>query len=111
MVVDCACKQTDMDVIKFNNHLNKIVKKVSKEQKKFFFLEISILICLIIMYISLPKDFDSIIPFILQPIRLTSQSKTLIDNVSLNLFSSNIISENLTAPISDHLPQFLICPY
>ena len=38
MVVNCTSKQTDMDVIKFINHLNNIVNKVSKEQKQIFLL-------------------------------------------------------------------------
>ena len=38
MVVNCTSKQTDMDVIKFINHLNKIVNKVSKEQEQIFLL-------------------------------------------------------------------------
>ena len=61
------------------------------------------------MYIHQPtNDFlDSlasnfIIPYILQPTRLTSHSKILL--------SSEIISGNLTATISDHLLQFLFAP-
>ena len=53
---------------------------------------------------------NSIIPYILQPTRLTSHSKTLIDNIFSNILSSEIISGNLTATISDHLPQFLFAP-
>ena len=45
---------------------------------------------------------NSIIRYILQQTRLTSQSKTLIDNIFSNLLSSEIISENLAATISDH---------
>ena len=70
-----------MDVIDFNNHLNQMLDKVSKEQK----------------YIFLPGDFNinplnhhahqptvfldflasnSIIPYILKPTRLKNHSKT-----------------------------------
>ena len=49
---------------------------------------------------------NSFIPLILQPTRLTSHSNTLIDNV----IDPDIISGNLTANISDHLPQFAIIP-
>ena len=40
----------------------------------------------------------------MQPTRLTSQSKTLVDNLLSNILSTDIISGNLTATISDHLP-------
>ena len=47
----------------------------------------------------------------IQPIRVTSNStKTIIDNIFSNIISTDIISGNLAATISDHLPQFLIAP-
>ena len=46
--------------------------------------------------------------YILQPARLTKNSKTLIDNIFLNSVEFNAFSDNLTSKISDHLPQFLI---
>ena len=48
-------------------------------------------------------------PLILQPTRITSHSNTLIDNI-FNVIDPDIISGNLTATISDHLPQFAIIP-
>ena len=39
MVVYCACKHTNMDVIRLNHHLNEMVKKVSKEQKQILLIE------------------------------------------------------------------------
>ena len=47
---------------------------------------------------------------ILQSTRITSHSNTLIDNIISNVIDSGIISGNLTATISDHLPQFTIIP-
>ena len=103
-----------MDVLEFNNHLNQMLEKVSKEQKQIFLLG-DFNINLLNYNIHQPtNDFldslasNSIIPYILQPTRLTSHSKTLIDNIFSNILSSEIISGNLTATISDHLPQFLI---
>ena len=40
----------------------------------------------------------------------TSHSRTLIDNIFSNVISNDIISGNIAALISDHLPQFLISP-
>ena len=41
---------------------------------------------------------------------VTTNTKTLIDNVFSNMTVLNIISGNLTASISDHFPQFLAAP-
>ena len=59
--------------------------------------------------------FDSfsshmILPHIVQPTRIRNNSKTLIDNIYSNVITPNNISSNLTATISDHLPQFFIAP-
>ena len=53
---------------------------------------------------------NSFIPYILHPTRITSHSKTLIDNIFSNFISPDIISGNITATISDHLPQFSFVP-
>ena len=52
----------------------------------------------------------SFAPLIFQPTRITSHCNTLIDNVFSNVIDPDIISGNLTATISDHLPQFAIIP-
>ena len=53
---------------------------------------------------------NSFIPYILYPPRITSHSKTIIDNIFFNFISHEIISGNITATISDHLPQFSVVP-
>ena len=53
---------------------------------------------------------NSFIPLILQPTRITSHSNTLIDNIFSNVIDPDLISGNLTATISDHLPQFSMIP-
>ena len=54
--------------------------------------------------------WNSFLPYILQPNRLTSHSKTLIDNIFSNVISYEVTSGNITATISDLLPQFLFDP-
>ena len=51
------------------------------------------------------------VPHITLPTRITSHSKTLIDNIFSNdpNFSQGV-SGNFTFSISDHLPQFLLMP-
>ena len=53
---------------------------------------------------------NSLITLNLQPARITSHYNTIIDNIFSNIIHSDIISGNLTATISDHLPQFSIIP-
>ena len=49
-------------------------------------------------------------PLITYPTRITSKSKTLIDNIFFNEFSSDVVSGNLTVGLSDHIPQFALIP-
>ena len=53
---------------------------------------------------------NSFIPLILQPTRTASHSNALMDNIFSNDIDPDITSGNLTATISDHLPQFVISP-
>ena len=93
-----------------------MLEKFSKEQKLIFLLG-DFNINLLNYNVHHPTNdclgslaSNSIIPYILQPTRLTSHSKTLIDNIFSNILSSEIVSGNLTATIFDHLPQFLFAP-
>ena len=90
--------------------------KISKEQK-FVFLLGDFNINLMNYNVHNPTNefldslaSNSFLPYILQPTRITSHSKTLIDNIFTNITLPDSISGNLTATISDHLPQFLIVP-
>ena len=56
------------------------------------------------------RTYNSYLPYIIQPSGHASNSRTLIDNIFSNVISKDIISGNITATISDHLPQFLISP-
>ena len=52
---------------------------------------------------------NSVYPVITCPTRLTSHSKTLIDNILMNDLFKKLISGNITVSISEHLAQFAIC--
>ena len=98
------------------NYLNELLESVSKEQKSIFLLGD--------FHVNLLNynehnqtnafldsfDSNSFIPLILQPTRTTSHSNTLIDSIFSNFIDPDIILGNLTATISDHLPQFAIMP-
>ena len=117
IVIGCLYKHANMDVLDFkNNYLMQIFEIVSKERKQVFLLGD--------FNINLPNyndhqptnDFldslasNSFIPYILHPTRITSHSKTLMDNIFPNFISPEIISGNITATTSDHLPQFSFVP-
>ena len=100
-----------MDVIELNNHLNQMLEKVSNEKKQIFLLgDFNINVYKSTNDFLDSLDSKSVIAYILQPTRLISHSKTLINNIFSNMLSSETISGNLTATISDHLPQFLVAP-
>ena len=57
------------------------------------------------------NDIIFFVPHITLPARITSSSKTLMDNIFSNSLNfPEMISGNFTVSISDHLPQFLIIP-
>ena len=76
-----------MDVLEFNNHLNQMLEKVSKEQKQIFLLGDFNINWLNYNAYQPTNEFldslasNSIIPYILEPTRLTSHLKTLIDHI------------------------------
>jgi len=49
---------------------------------------------------------SNFLPRILHPTRITSNSATVIDNIFLNTEEFETVSGNITASLSDHLPQF-----
>ena len=116
-VIGCIYKHPNMDVTDFkNNYLSQIFEIVSKEQKQVFLLGDFNINLLNYNDHQPTNDFldslasNSFIPYILHPTRITNHSKTLIDNIFSNFISPDIISGNITATISDHLPQFSFVP-
>ena len=95
---------------------NKLLENISKEQKPIFLLGNFNVNLLNYEEHNQTNEFldslasNSFISLILQPTRITSHSNTLIDNIFSNVIDPDIISGNLTATISDHLPQFAIIP-
>ena len=105
-----------MDVTEFNNILNNLLKKINQEQKTVFLLgDFNIDLMHYNEHKPTNEFLDSLasnsyLPYIIQPSRHTSHSRTFIDNIFSNVISKGIICGNITATISDHLPQFLISP-
>ena len=116
IIVGTICRHPKMDVTEFNNILNNLLKKINQEQKTVFLLgDFNIDLMHYNEHKPTNEFLDSLasnsyLPYIIQPSRHTSHSRTLIDNIFSNVISKDIISGNITATISDHLPQFLIYP-
>ena len=105
-------RHPSMDLTDFNSsYLNKLLENISKEQNYFLLGDLlnhnehdqtnELLDSL---------ASNSLIPLILQTTRITSYSNNLVDNIFSNAIEPDIMSGNLTAIISDHLPQFAIIP-
>ena len=106
-----------MDLNEFNDYyLYELLHKLSSENKSVILLgnfNVDIMKC--DNHHSTNEFLDSLsshlfLPHITQPTRIRDSSKTLIDNIFSNTLIENAISGNLTATISDHLPQFIILP-
>ena len=111
---DCVL-HPHMDLNGFNDYyINNLLDKLSKENKTVFVLGDFNIDLLNYGQHSLTNEFlDSfsshmLLPHIVQPTRIRNNSKTLIDNIYSNVITPNNISGNITATISDHLPNFLL---
>ena len=106
-----------MSIKEFNNsYLNILLEKLSYENKNIILMgdyNINLL-----NYDGSPEvsEFldcmcsNAFFPFITKPTRITSRSKTIIDNIFINFDSQDIVSGNLTVSISDHMAQFIQIP-
>ena len=103
---------TDFD----SNYLNNVVEKVLKEQKSVFVLgDFNINLLNDNVHNPTAEFLDSLasksfLPFIWQPARITTHSKTLIDKIFTKVILPDLLCGNLAATISEHLSQFLIVP-
>ena len=106
-----------MDLTDFNyNCLNKLLENIFKEQNSvFLFGDFNVNLLKHNEHNQINEFLDylasnPIIPLILQPTTITNRSNILINNIFSNAIDPHITSGNLTAIISDHLPQFSIIP-
>ena len=117
IIVRVIYRHPSLDLADFNcNYLNKLLENISKKQKSIFLLgDFNVNFFNYNEHNETNEILDSLasnsfIPLILQPTRITRHSNTLIDNIFSNVIDPDIKSGNLTATISDHLPQFAIIP-
>ena len=117
IIVGVIYRHPSMDLTDFNcNYLNNLLENIFKEQKSIFLLgDVNVNLLNYNEHNETNEFLDSLasnsfIPLVLQPIRITSHSNTLIDNILSNVIDPDLISGNLTDTISDHLPQFAMIP-
>ena len=103
-----------MNINEFNDdYLNELLDKLFKENKNIFLLgDFNINLLNYDIHPPINEFLDSLSShyFLPQPSRVTTNFKTLIDNIFSNMAVPNITFGNLTTFISDHLPQFLVAP-
>ena len=110
----CAYLHPSFNPIRFKENFESILSQLSRENKNIFLtadFNINLLNCE-----SHPESNDFLLmlnsyfllPYILQPTRITERSATLIDNIFSNTYAANTTSGNLVLRIPDHLPQLLI---
>ena len=107
-----------MDLEEFNNDfLSPFLEVLDKENKRKYLLgDYNVDLLKIDEDSKTSTFFDNItsslfVPHIIHPTRITSTSKTLIDNIFSNSPNfKDAISGNITVSLSDHLSQFLIVP-
>ena len=118
IIVACVYRHLSMEVNKFNRlFLNTLSENLLSEKNK----EIVLLGDFNIDLLKYEKDHNtadfldqmysaSLVPHITSPTRITSHSRTLIDNIFSTAISENAISGNIVTSISDHLAQLLFLP-
>ena len=117
IIVGCIYRHPAMDLNEFNDYyLNELLHKLFSENKSVILLgDFNVDLMKYDNHHSTNEFLDSLpshlfLPHITQPAIITDTTKTLFDNIFSNTLIENTISGNLTATISDHLPQFIVLP-
>ena len=115
-IIGCIYKHHTISPKEFTLIMSNLLSKLSKEKKPCYLAgDFNMNLLQLESKPEIEDYFDMITeknftPLITSPTRITNNTKTLIDNILFNEFSSNIISGNLTVGISDHMPQFALIP-
>ena len=114
-IIGCIYRHPSMKPIEFIDvYMSDLLQKISKEDKT-----IMIMADFTIDVLKYDTNTDStafldsmytniFLPYITTPTRVTTHSKTLIDNAFSNNIKNGLISENIISTISDHFAQFIL---
>ena len=116
-IYGCIYRHPCMDADLFNEYLDKLLKKITSEKKIADLMgDFNTDLLKTETDEAISNYYDTwtshlFVPHITLPTRITTRSKTLIDNIFSNDpdFACGV-SGNFTFSISDHLPQFLLKP-
>ena len=115
LIICCIYKHPSMTINDFTeNYVSRLLEKLTFENKQIILMGDFNINLINSNSDTSTSDFldlitsNSLMPLIHKPTRITSTSKTLIDNILTNKTEDNIISGNITCSISDHLAQFAI---
>ena len=118
IIVGCIYRHQLMDFNELNcYYLNPLLEKLAKEQKNVLLLGVFNVDLLKYEQREANNEFrdslssNMVLPYINQQTRITSHSKSFIHNAPSNYISQDSVSANLTATISNHIPQILIAPH
>ncbi len=116
-IFGCIYRHPCMEIEPFNELLDKLLKKLDSEKKISYLMgDFNLDLLNTESDEKISNYYDILtshlfVPHITLPTRITSTSKTLIDNIFSNDPDfANGVSGNFTFSISDHLPQFLLMP-
>ena len=117
MIVGCIYKHPKQGIKDFtDNYISPLLEKISHEKKDILIMGDFNINLLNYNHENQTTNFldtmysYSLLPFITSPTRITSTSKTTIDNIFYNKPIENILAGNISSLISDHLIQFIIEP-
>ena len=116
IIIGCIYKHHGIDINEFTELLTHTLDKTNKEKKICCIAgDFNINLLKLNENKQIEEYFDALtnnnfMPLITLPTRITSKTKTLIDNIIFNNFTPGIKSGNINVSISDHVPQFAIIP-
>ena len=110
----CAYRHPNSETQKFLDYIESTLSMAKKEKKLLFIMGDFNFNLLNYESHTETNDFLNtmishyMLPYILQPTRVTDHSATVIDNIFSNNTEHNTLSGSILSRISDHFPQFLV---
>ena len=113
-ITGCIYRHPKASIEIFTHQLNELLKHLNQNKYQFYILrDINIDFLQYLNHQPTEKYLDMLhinytAPLITKPTRITNHTKTLIDHIYTNMFTSQITSGIALHDISDHLPIFCI---
>ena len=112
VIIGAIHRHRNMDLNEFNDiYLNLLLHKISKKTKSIFLIvDFNVYLLKYDHHTPANECLDLVcchmlLPHIIQSTRVTSSSKTVIENIFSNIAGPDFVSRNLIATVFDHLSQ------